>query len=74
MRTATFYASLLDLDLPAGAAENAFTQGEFYAANLFWSPATGGTFGLELIHATRRVQSGPQGDGTRLQFSARVDF
>jgi len=70
----TVYASVLDLDHPSGVPDSTFSSGEYYAANLFWTPLSGATFGVELVHASRETESGSTGDGTRLQISARVDF
>ncbi|MEO1245272.1 MAG: DcaP family trimeric outer membrane transporter [Pseudomonadota bacterium] len=70
----TVYASVLDLDNPESAPGSTFSHGEYYAANLFWTPFRGATFGMELVHAAREIESGLEGDGTRFQISARVDF
>ncbi len=70
----TVYASVLELDNPDGVPGSTFSRGEYYAANLFWTPLDGATFGMELVHASRETESGLAGDGMRFQISARVDF
>ena len=45
-----------------------------YSANLLYSPEKKLTFGVELKHANREIESGTDGDLTRLQFSAKYVF
>ncbi|MBE0363015.1 hypothetical protein PULV_a0631 [Pseudoalteromonas ulvae UL12] len=45
-----------------------------YSANLLYSPEKKLTFGVELKHANREIESGVDGDLTRLQFSAKYVF
>lgn len=42
--------------------------------NLFYSPAPKLSFGGEITQATRELESGADGDMTRLQFTARLGF
>ena len=45
-----------------------------YSANILYSPVKKLTFGVELKHAERDVESGADGDMDRLQFSAKYAF
>ena len=45
-----------------------------YSANLLYSPEKKLTFGIELKHAQREVESGVDGDINRIQFSAKYAF
>ena len=45
-----------------------------YSANLLYSPEKKLTFGVELKHANREIESGVDGDLTRLQLSAKYVF
>jgi len=45
-----------------------------YSANLLYSPEKKLTFGIELKHAEREVESGVDGDMNRIQFSAKYAF
>lgn len=45
-----------------------------YSANILYSPVKKLTFGVELKHAQRDVESGADGDMDRLQFSAKYAF
>lgn len=70
----TLKISGLDFDLPDGSDELALDSGTSIGVNLFWSPFTNGTFGLEYIRADRDVVSGLTGSGSRLSGVARFDF
>jgi hypothetical protein len=43
-------------------------------ANLLWSPFVQTTFGLEYMYATRKIQSGANGDLHRVMFSSKFNF
>lgn len=45
-----------------------------YSANILYSPVKKLTFGVELKHAQRDLESGTDGDMDRLQFSAKYAF
>ncbi|MBQ4831950.1 porin [Pseudoalteromonas sp. MMG010] len=45
-----------------------------YSANILYSPVKRLTFGAEIKHATLELESGNDGDMTRLQFSAKYAF
>ena len=70
----TAMAGAMDLDLGSEAAPESFDNGEYYSANLFWTPVNGATLGIDLIYATQETRSGRKGDGLRFQGSARFDF
>lgn len=70
----TFVASAIDLDAPVGSLGSAFESGERYRVNLFWTPQRDVTLGLELSHASQTTFDGRDGDGTRLNAVARIDF
>jgi hypothetical protein len=45
-----------------------------FHVNLIYSPVPKMDFGIELMHASREVESGADGDMTRLQFSAKYAY
>ncbi len=70
----TFVASAVDLDAPDGSLGSAFESGERYRMNLFWTPQRDITLGLELSYAAQETFDGSEGDGTRLNAVATIDF
>lgn len=70
----TFAVSFMDLDLAEERADDAFKQGEYYSANVFWTPVDGATLGFDVIYATQETAAGEQGDGLRLLSSFRFDW
>lgn len=73
-RTNLIYATLRvdnDTDLTgAGATKST----ESLAANMIYQASRHLQFGLEFRHATRKLESGADGDLNRLQFMAKYDF
>ena len=67
-------ASALDFDLPMGAADDTFDNGQYYAANLYWSPIDRLTFGVDVVYALRENANGVEGSGIRIHGTARLDF
>ncbi|MEM8983015.1 MAG: DcaP family trimeric outer membrane transporter [Pseudomonadota bacterium] len=45
----TVTAGAMKLDLASTAAPGSFERGEYYSANLFWTPINGATFGFDVI-------------------------
>lgn len=70
----TAAVSALRFGLDALAPDGSFRAGEFYSANLFWSPVDRTTFGVDVIYATRETARGDRGSGLRVHATARVDF
>ena len=67
-------ASVLDFDMPAEAAPDTFDNGQYYSANVYWSPLDRVTFGVDVVYAVRENADGARGDGVRIHGSARLDF
>jgi len=55
-------------------SKNPTESSQSYSANILYSPVKKLTFGVELKHAARDVESGADGDMNRLQFSAKYAF
>ncbi|MEL6546925.1 MAG: hypothetical protein AAFQ82_20025, partial [Myxococcota bacterium] len=70
----TLVASAVQFERPETVGGANLRASQSYVANLYFSPVDTATFGLDLVYATREDQSGEQGDGLRVIFSARVDF
>ena len=70
----TIVASALDLRLPNAAASDTLDTGQYYAANLYWSPLNRVTFGLDVVYAARVINDGANGSGLRIHATARFDF
>ncbi|MEM6513537.1 MAG: DcaP family trimeric outer membrane transporter [Pseudomonadota bacterium] len=70
----TLKISGLDFTSPQGSGELDLDSGTSFGVNLFWSPFTNSTFGLEYVHADRKVVNGLSGSGSRLSGVARFDF
>lgn len=70
----TVVASAIDLDAPDGSLGSAFDSGERYRVNVFWTPHRDVTLGLEFGYAAQETFDGREGDGTRLNAVARIDF
>ena len=70
----TVVASVLDLVLPDAASENTLDNGQYYAANLYWSPVDRVTIGIDCVFARREIASNAEGSGLRIHASARIDL
>ena len=70
----TIAASVINLDLPTAAEPAAFDNGQYYAANLYWSPLNRVTFGVDVVYATRETADEQSGSGWRIHGTARIDF
>ena len=67
-------ASAIDLDLPGGAPDDTFDNGQYYSANVYWSPLDRVTFGIDVVYAFRENANGAEGSGVRIHGTARLDF
>lgn len=70
----TVVASMLDLRLPDAAEPNTLDGGQYYAANLYWSPIDRATFGVDIVYARRTNADSVRGSGVRIHASARIDL
>lgn len=70
----TVVASALELDAPEGSVANAFDSGERYRINLIWTPMTDVTLGVEYSYASQETFGAGNGDGSRFNAVAQIDF
>lgn len=66
----SFFSADNNTDLLAISGDPTKTS-QSYSANILYSPVKKLTFGVELKHAERELESGADGDMDRLQFSAK---
>ena len=69
----SFFSADNNTDLLAISGDPTKTS-QSYSANILYSPVKKLTFGVELKHAERELESGADGDMDRLQFSAKYVF
>lgn len=70
----TVTASLFELDSPEGTDPLFYSGGERISANVFYTPISGVTLGIEGIYNTIETVDGSKGDGVRIESVARFDF
>lgn len=70
----TLVASAMELDAPEGSLDSSFDSGERYRVNLVWTPMNDVTLGFEYSYASQETFDGREGDGSRLNAVARIDF
>jgi len=69
-----FGASYSRAELPERVSGDLTEQALSAHFNLLWSPFPHTTFGLEYLHAWRRIADGRDGDLHRVHFSTRFHF
>ena len=70
----TVVASAIELDAPDASVGSAFDSGDRYRINLVWSPSEDVTLGFEFSHANQETFDGRNGNGSRLNAIAQIDF
>jgi len=70
----TLVASSIELDAPEGSVASAFDSGDRYRVNLIWTPMTDVTLGMEYSYASQETFDGREGEGSRFNVVARIDF
>ncbi len=73
LRSTISYA-MTKADNPNSVADNTTEEVNNYALNLFYSPTTNLSFGVEYFKAQRELENGDDGDLKRLQFTGKYVF
>lgn len=73
LRSTVLYA-MTEADNPSSAADTNTEEVSNYLVNLFYSPTTNLSFGVEYLNAERELENGTEGELKRLQFTGKYVF